>query len=546
MTDAVIALILLIITSSIKSLFIYVDMGLVFHLLLAHVLTTFGFSTLFVLLTLKSKRRIWFITWYVTYAFLLFLNTNYFEFYGKFLHLTSAYILIPEAIILTKNLAVPFDVWDLIFVVDLPIFFCLLRMHIKKEIRFPHFKATLGVAAAATLCGSGLLFFLPVNYNSKMLSQAENSAIIARYGFTGYFIKDILKPSDNDSIKTIRYGQLISGTGTSGRHPNMVLIQIESLDANIINYRYRGQYVTPFLHDLTAKSLYFPYTLCYRKLGGTSDCEIAVNNGIEPPVDSPLIMDEGYHYPNSMVKVLKKAGYSAEAFHGNGGWYYKRLSAYAAMGYENFFDPKVMKLEEKGWGVPDSEVLNYVAKHLQNKKSPFFASIITMSSHEPFNNTRHFGSDHRFDAVEPQVTGRYFASIAYADHAIGEFVAKIRVMHPDTYFFLYGDHTPYVINEGPFRRSVLREGEEKEMVPLFIIAPNGQTRQEHDAVASYLDLAPTILHAAGVNYSYKSLGMDLLAGTPLVQPVVFRGQQYSRRELFDQMTAALAPSRGGS
>lgn len=70
------------------------------------------------------------------------------------------------------------------------------------------------------------------------------------------------------------------------------------------------------------------------------------------------------------------------------------------------------------------------------------------------------------------------------------------------------------------------------MVPLFVITPNGQCRYEHDAVASYLDIAPTILHAAGVPYSYKSLGVDLLTNQPLQQPVKYRGQPYNRSELF--------------
>jgi phosphoglycerol transferase MdoB-like AlkP superfamily enzyme len=178
--------------------------------------------------------------------------------------------------------------------------------------------------------------------------------------------------------------------------------------------------------------------------------------------------------------------------------------------------------------------MNYVEKHLQMEKTPFFVSIITMSSHEPFD-LPHFVHDTRFDGVEPKLTGRYFDSIAYADRVVGEFVTKIQKEYPDTYFFIYGDHTPYVINNGPFRRSVIRLGAEMEMVPLFIIAPNGRSRYEHDAVASYLDVAPSILHAAGVPYSYRSLGVDLLTNKPLRQPVIYRGQPYNRVELFKEM-----------
>jgi len=110
-------------------------------------------------------------------------------------------------------------------------------------------------------------------------------------------------------------------------------------------------------------------------------------------------------------------------------------------------------------------------------------------------------SDGRFDDVVPALTGRYFASLAYTDRAVKEFVESMQKKYPDTYFFLYGDHTPYVINEGAFRRSVLRDEDEKEMVPLFIITPNSQKRREHGAVASYLDFAPTVLHAAGIPYT---------------------------------------------
>ena len=135
------------------------------------------------------------------------------------------------------------------------------------------------------------------------------------------------------------------------------------------------------------------------------------------------------------------------------------------MGYDNFFDPTVMKLPEKGWGVPDGEVMHYVERHLEKEgKKPFYVSIITMTSHEPFNNFKHFVSDGRFDDVVPALTGRYFASLAYTDRAVKEFVESMQKKYPDTYFFLYGDHTPYVINEGAFRRSVLRDEDEKEMV----------------------------------------------------------------------------------
>jgi len=112
-------------------------------------------------------------------------------------------------------------------------------------------------------------------------------------------------------------------TNSGVNRPNIILIQFESLDAHIINASYNGRYIAPYLHSLSEKTVYFPFTLCYRNRGGTSDCKMAVNNSVEPLLSYPLIMNRSYTYPNSVVKVLKKNGYRAEAFHGVTGKFYR-------------------------------------------------------------------------------------------------------------------------------------------------------------------------------------------------------------------------------
>ena len=536
MSEIIIVLILFIVCNSFKALYLYVEMGLGFHLLLLHVISSLGFTTIFVLATLKRRRRILFVSWYLLHTFILFINTNYYEFYGKFLHLSSVYIFMPEIISLLEHFDVPLDINDLIFIVDLPLFLYLLNKHVMKELSRRKINIIIKSSAVITLPAMVMLLIVPV-YNYEHTEKLVDYDIVSRFGIIGHNLFDLVKPAVNITSR-IKYGHKITSAGIPGQRPNIILIQIESLDSNIVNYRYLGKFVTPFLHDLASKSLYFPFTLCYRKLGGTSDCEIAVNNSIEPPEDYALIMFDNYDYPNSVVKVLKKNGYKAEAFHGNVGAFYRRFYAYNTMGYDYFFDCNRMRLEKIGWGAPDQEVMNYVENHLHDLKTPFFVYIITVSSHEPFNLFKHFAPDSRFERVKPELTRRYFSAIAYTDRVVGKFITNIQKKYPDTYFFLYGDHTPYVINKGPFRRSVLNKNEEEEMemVPLFIITPKGEIHYEHDAVASYLDIAPTILHIAGVPYNYRSLGVDLLANKALQQPVIYRGKPYNRSELFQEMS----------
>lgn len=539
MKDTALALILLIVCSSLKSLFFYTEIGLDYYHLLLHQALTLSVSTILVLVTLKSRSRIWFVSCYLLNVIILFVNADFFEFYGKFLHLSNMYILFPEAMMLAKNYNIPFDSSDLIYVIDFPLFLYLFNRHKKNEIMFGRGNLVIRISAGVAAVAGVILITIPVHYNSETMSTLEDYNTVSRYGIFGHNVSDLLARRMDRRADAIKYGPEIVSNKTSGKRPNIILIQVESLDANIVNYRYQGEYVTPFLHKLTTKSLYFPFTLCYRHYGGTSDCEIVVNNGIEPLADFPLMKVNSYDYPNSVVKVLKKNGYSAEAFHGNYGYVYTRSSAYLAMGYDNFFDIRNMHLKERGWGAPDQEVTSFVEARLQKVKTPFLASVITFTSHEPFNNFSHFEHDNRFNGVEPALTRNYFSSIAYTDRVLEKFVTDIQKKYPDTYFFLYGDHTPYVINSGPFRRSTLSDGGGMEMVPLYIVTPDGRSHRENGGVASYLDIAPTILHAAGVPYSYRSLGVDLLTGISLRQKVSFRGELYDRSELFEEMTEAL-------
>jgi lipoteichoic acid synthase len=535
MSDITLVLIVFIVSSCAKALFTYLTLQLNYHLLLLHVATSLGSCTIWVLLTLKCRRPTWFITWYLLHAFYLFVNANFFQFFGKFLHLTDMYILVPEVLVLAKNLGIPLDRSDLLFILDFPLFLYLLHKHRNRELPLRHANAAILGAAGVTLLASVFVITAPLGYRVPSARVVEDSEIISRYGFLGHNLYDLLLAQHSSREDQIHYGPIITGSGTPGRRPNIVMIQFESLDANIVNYRYQGRYVAPFLHGLTTSSVYFPFTLCYRLYGGTSDCEVAVNNSIEPLLDFPLIKDERYGYPNALVKVLKKNGYSADAYHGNVGWYYNRLSAYSAMGYDHFYDSNIMKLPLKAWGVSDQQVLQYAAQRLPAVQKPFFVSVITLTSHEPFDRVEQVAPDHRFDGVEPVLTKRYFESIAYSDRVVGEFVTEIRKKYPDTYFFIYGDHTPFVINEGSFQRSVLRRGKGVEMVPLFIITPDGRSHYERGAVASYLDFAPTILQATGVPYRYRSLGVDLLAPNSLRLPVSYRGDQYDRAGLFNEM-----------
>ena len=314
--------------------------------------------------------------------------------------------------------------------------------------------------------------------------------------------------------------------------PSYILIQVESLDANIINYSWHGMYVAPFLNRLSKSSIYFPYALSYHLAGGTSDSEIAILNNIEPLSDTPTVSIEGYTFPNSLPMVFRKNGYTVNSFHGNTGEFFNRNVAYSKMGFSMFYDQTRMRLSSEGWGASDRKVFDYAAKVMESSNRPSFDYVITMSSHEPFTNVLNYYSSSIYNDIGSVKLKNYFISIEYVDRMLENFINKIRERQPNTYIFVFGDHTPYVLNSGSYKRASFELNNFSfEFVPLFIITPDNAKRIESERAVSFMDIAPTILKSSNAQYTYNIMGENLLWDFGDIS-IPYRGKQYDRKQLF--------------
>ena len=47
----------------------------------------------------------------------------------------------------------------------------------------------------------------------------------------------------------------------TSEHPNIVAIQVEAMDSNVINQKYKDKYITPYLNSLSQENVYYPYVL---------------------------------------------------------------------------------------------------------------------------------------------------------------------------------------------------------------------------------------------------------------------------------------------
>lgn len=487
-----------------------------------------------------AGKTLLFLLCYLAQGIFLLVHASYISLFNSPVHVGSFYRLLWELIPAMENQSAPLS-FHLYFMtlIDLPLFLFFIcrygkiREHVQSRGNKPRFVFGAALILLISLVvATELMVFPKIDYFHP--GKEVESALIHRYGLLGFSIFDLLaKHTDNASQLLLSYGPETALAPIAKRPSGIVVIQVESLDAGIVEFLWQGRYVTPFLHRLSQVSIYYPYLMSYHKAGGTSDCEVAVLNSVEPLDDFPTMKSDSYPYPHSMVTNLQKKGFTAQAFHGNVGNFYNRDHAYFAMNFSSFYDQIRMGLVSEGWGASDEKVFAFAEEKIRSSSRPFFSYIITMSSHEPFRNVDNYYADNRFEVVTPEMTRGYLKSMAYVDRMLELFIGKIRMENPDSYIYVFGDHTPYVLQKGPFKRtSLVMDDRNFEFVPLLILTPDHQVRKETQNAVSFLDLAPTILSSAGVPGRINTYGENLLS-PQLVNRIPLSGNYYDRKFLFE-------------
>ena len=192
-----------------------------------------------------------------------------------------------------------------------------------------------------------------------------------------------------------------------------------------------------------------------------------------------------------------------------------------------------MHLFNKGWGASDEDVLNYAKNKLSKTSEPFLAYIITMTSHASFTNASHYYNNPAYSNIDDELVKNYFNSVSYVDVTLKNFISDIRKTMPNTYIFIWGDHTPAIERPLYSQASLSFDGKYFEFVPLFILTPDSKVYQENEKVASFLDIAPTILNASGANYTIFSDGDNLLDfNNDRPSSIPFKAGSYSKKILY--------------
>jgi len=496
-----------------------------------------------VLLTYKNKYA--FSIFYIIQTVYILVNLSYFFYFHSYLQIIQWFSLFKEGFISTLHSSNPQNVKILIAFIDLPLAIYLAIFTIKHKIEFLNSKL---IKRSSFIISVLLLLFIEISNFTEGYSlfhfignkYSHETEIVQRYGT---LVNEALNIANNLSeeqlTRQITYGSSIAASSVTESRPNFVVIQVESLDANAVNTKYKDKYIAPYLHSLSENNVYYPYVLSYHKGGGTSDSEFSVINSIESLDDFPAMKLPNYDYPNSFVQRLSDNGYKTVAFHGNIGTFYNRNTAMPKMGFQEFYDIKEMGLENVGWGAPDSQVFGYANTVISNLDRPFISYIITMTSHGPFTNALNYYNNSNYDDVSDEVSKNYMNSISYVDQALQKFVTKLQETEENTYIIIFGDHTPNVESDTYKQASFTMDSRYFEFVPLLIVTPDKKQFQSNSEVASFMDIAPTILDASGIEFTLNSDGQDLLKHDNVKNNIPFREGSYDRKLLYDKISGTV-------
>lgn len=498
-------------------------------------------NAIILLIILKFKSKKIFTAFYIIESIYIFTILSYYSYFHNYLHVLQATVLFTEGVGSLKHITIPVDYKHLCILIDLiPAIYIHrnykkvfnINLYLKSYLKYViiAFLIIITGSEAWNYTKNNSIFTLVKDYSKNEIVFVE------RYGTV---ISDIFSTILNNGGKSyashIKYGKAVDNSTTSGNKPNIVVIQVESLDANVVNQMHNKNYIAPYLHSLSKNAVYYPYALSYHLAGGTSDAEFSIINSVEPLSSFPSIKLSKYDYPNSVVKQFMDNSYKTYAFHGNIGNFYNRDVAFKKMGFDYFYDIRKMGFKDEGWGAPDHEVFNYVINKLEDEKSPFLSYIITMSSHMPFSNTKEYYRNNNYDDIKDETVRNYFTSISYVDNSIKDFVGQFQAKHENTYFIILGDHTPDIKKDEYMQSSYTLNGKYFEFVPIFIITPDNKKYVENKEAASFLDVAPTILSASGIKFHYKSDGIDLINPPGVSNKIPYKQNEYDRSLLFNNI-----------
>ncbi len=457
-------------------------------------------------------------------SLMLFSNRIYYRYFGDYItfDLFSLAGNIPFTwenivnLVRFKDILLFFDIPFLIF---LPIFLLKkIKLSLKRRFLFAVLSLLIGISLTTInlfLLHKTLPYVITFRYGSSMLF---NSMSVHNFYILNIFQEGI-KKEKIDFIPTSFPSELISNQELDSKFKverklwNIIIVEFESLGAEIIGKKIDGQEITPTLNRLAEKGIYFKnfYSQALT-CSGTLDVELSTLSSFYPSPKSPYAIKYAKKIPFTLPRFLKIHGYRTMFFHANSGDFYRRSIVMRIFGFESlYFADYFNSNERKHRGTDDYPFFLECAEVIKNSSQPFFAYIVTLSSHTPFDLPKGEKPGLEIRESLDETTKKYYQILNYVDRAFKAFFEELSKypLIKDTILILFGDHTRTIPESKEGEIGVINQSI-KNRVPLIILIPDSDGFVVNEP-ASHVDITPTILSILGLKSDSILLGRNLLS-----------------------------------
>ncbi|AYD40746.1 LTA synthase family protein [Clostridium fermenticellae] len=376
-------------------------------------------------------------------------------------------------------------------------------------------------------------------YLTKLIGNLNFHAIDA-YNFVSTKAKNLEPLSDERKTEITNFlksNNQYTTTDLKGsmEGKNVIMIQVEALQQFVINQKINGQEITPNLNRWLGKSLYFD-NYFYQVAGGTTaDAEFMSNNSLYPSISGAAYYNYSGDTLSSLAKELKDKNYYTAALHGNTEGFWNRNVMYRTESFDKFYGKSSLNSNEiVGLGISDRSFLNQSIEKLKSFKQPYYSFIITLSSHYPYDDVKHYGN-FNVGEYEGTLMGNYLKAIHYTDEQLGTFLDKLDNdgITKNSVIVLYGDH--FAIPKTNADQLFKFEGTTNtndlnwinyQKVPLMIHFPDDKNSGVNHTYSGQMDLYPTLANLLNLPKNYM-LGQDMLNTSANNKKVIFRDGSFT-------------------
>ena len=523
----------------------------------------------------------YYLIWLTFFTALAVGNTIYYKFYQSFLSIT----LISTSSMLgdvNDSLFEKLNVFQFLYFI-FPCIFTYIHSKLNKtKYYFEVEKIEKGKKRMtySLISSVGILLFLSTTLTgtdtSRIIKQWNREYIVQNFGLYSYTINDLvqsIQPRLNSlfgydeaarkfkdyyacewdkKIKTNKYNNMFKGK-------NVLFIHAESMQNFLIGLEINGEEVTPNLNKLASEGMYFDRFYPQISVGTSSDTEFTLTTGLMPSSSGTVFVNYYDRTFEGLPDYFNSLGYYTFSAHANNADYWNRKTMYKTLGYKEFYakDRFIVPKDEKepdwvGLGLSDKSFFNQlipILKDINETKTPFMGTIITLSNHSPFNDLEKYDEfdvtmkysyvdedgnkqEGVADYLERTAMGNYIRSAHYADAALGEFLEllKSNELLEDTIIILYGDHEARLAkrefnklyNYDPVTGDLLDENDPNYIsmenynydllknTPFIIWSNEKKYKKKISSAMGMYDVLPTVANLFGFEEKY-ALGNDVFS-----------------------------------